>query len=80
MTGSKKTLLQEVKNIDTIKTDNIKTNISRLNEPEGAGDNTLYSIEDAPPQNDYRESRKALQCNTDATKRNGDIQIIYVYL
>ena len=50
--GSKKTLLQEVKNIDPIKTDNIKTNISRLNEPEGAGDNALYSIEDAPPQND----------------------------
>ena len=50
--GSKKTLLQEVKKVDSIKTDNIKTNISRLNEPEGAGDNTLYSIEDAPPQND----------------------------
>ena len=50
--GSKKTLLQEVKNIDTIKTDNIKTNISRLNEPEGAGDKYLYSIEDASPQND----------------------------
>ena len=50
--GSKKTLLQEVKNIDPIKTNNIKTNISRLNEPEGAGDNTLYSVEDAPPKND----------------------------
>ena len=50
--GSKKTLLQEVKKVDSIKTDNIKTNISRLNEPEGAGDKTLYSIEDAPPQND----------------------------
>ena len=50
--GSKKTLLQEVKKVDTIKTDNIKTNISRLNEPDGAGDNSLYSIEDAPPQND----------------------------
>lgn len=52
ISGSKKTLLQEVKKVDSIKTDNIKTNISRLNEPEGAGDNTLYSIEDAPPQND----------------------------
>ena len=52
ISGSKKTLLQEVKNIDTIKTDNIKTNISRLNEPDGAGDKTLYSIEDASPQND----------------------------
>ena len=52
ISGSKKTLLQEVKKVDTIKTDNIKTNISRLNEPEGAGDNTLYSIEDAPAEND----------------------------
>ena len=50
--GSKKTLLQEVKKVDTIKTDNIKTNISRLSEPEGAGDNSLYSIEDAPAEND----------------------------
>ena len=50
--GSEKTLLQEVKKVDTIKTDNIKTNISRLNEPEGAGDNSLYSLKDAPPQND----------------------------
>ena len=50
--GSKKTLLQEVKKVDSIKTDNIKTNISRLSEPEGAGDNTLYSVEDASPQND----------------------------
>ena len=50
--GSKKTLLQEVKNIDTIKTDNINTNISRLSEPEGAGDNTLYSIEDDTAEND----------------------------
>ena len=50
--GSKKTLLQEVKKVDTIKTDNINTNLSRLSEPEGAGDNSLYSIEDAPPQND----------------------------
>ena len=50
--GSKKTLLQEVKNIDTIKTDNINTNLSRLSEPDGAGGNSLYSLEDAPPQND----------------------------
>ena len=50
--GSKKTLPQEVKKLDTIKTDNIKTNISRLNEPDGAGANTLYSIEDAPAEND----------------------------
>ena len=52
ISGSKKTLLQEVKNIDPIKTDNIKTNISRLSEPDGAGANTLYSIEDAPAEND----------------------------
>ena len=50
--GSKKTLLQEVKKVDTIKTDNIKTNISRLSEPDGAGANTLYSIEDTPAEND----------------------------
>ena len=50
--GSLENRLQEVQKLDGIKTDNIKTNISRLNEPEGAGANTLYSIEDAPPQND----------------------------
>ena len=52
ISGSKKTLPQEVKKIDSIKTDNIKTNISRLSEPDGDGANNLYSIEDAPPQND----------------------------
>ena len=50
--GSLENRLQEVQKLDGIKTDNIKTNISRLNEPEGADDNSLYSIEDAPPQND----------------------------
>ena len=50
--GSLENRLQEVQKLDGIKTDNIKTNISRLSEPEGAGANTLYSIEDAPPQND----------------------------
>ena len=50
--GSLENRLQEVQKLDGIKTDNIKTNISRLSEPEGAGDNSLYSIEDAPPQND----------------------------
>ena len=50
--GSLENRLQEVQKLDAIKTDNIKTNISRLNEPDGAGDNSLYSIEDAPPQND----------------------------
>ena len=52
ISGSKKTLLQEVKKVDTIKTDNIKTNISRLSEPDGSGANTLYSIEDTPAEND----------------------------
>ena len=50
--GSKKALLQEVKKVDTIKTDNINTNLSRLSEPDGAGGNSLYSIEDAPAEND----------------------------
>ena len=52
ISGTVKNTGQELQKIQSIKTDNIKTNISRLNEPEGAGDNTLYSIEDAPPQND----------------------------
>ena len=52
ISGSVESTRQEVSKVHTIKTDNIKTNISRLNEPEGAGDNSLYSIEDAPPQND----------------------------
>ena len=51
-TGSVESTRQEVSKVHTIKTNNIKTNISRLNEPEGAGDKTLYSIEDASPQND----------------------------
>ena len=52
ISGSKKTLLQEVKKVDTIKTDNINTNLSRLTEPEGAGANYIDSIEDAPAEND----------------------------
>ena len=52
ISGSKKTLLQEVKKVDTIKTDNINTNLSRPSEPEGAEGNSLYSIEDAPAEND----------------------------
>ena len=50
--GSVESTRQEVSKVHTIKTDNIKTNISRLSEPEGAGANTLYSIEDAPAEND----------------------------
>ena len=51
--GTVKNTGQELQKIQSIKTDNIKTNISRLNEPDGAGDK-LYSVEDAPPQNDLR--------------------------
>ncbi len=50
--GSLKNRRQEVQKLDTIKTDNINTNLSRLSEPEGVGANNLYSIEDAPAQND----------------------------
>ena len=52
ISGTVKNTGQELQKIQSIKTDNIKTNISRLNEPEGAGDNTLYSVEDVPPKND----------------------------
>ena len=52
ISGSVESTRQEVSKVHTIKTDNIKTNISRLNEPDGAGGNTLYSIEDAPAEND----------------------------
>ena len=50
--GSLKNRRQEVQELDTIKTDNINTNLSRLSEPDGAGGNSLYSIEDAPAEND----------------------------
>ena len=50
--GTGKITGQELEKLQSIKTDNIKTNISRLSEPEGAGANTLYSIEDAPAEND----------------------------
>ena len=50
--GSVESTHQEVSKVHTIKTNNIKTNISRLSEPDGAGANTLYSIEDAPAEND----------------------------
>ena len=52
ISGTGKITGQELEKLQSIKTDNIKTNISRLSEPEGAGGNSLYSIEDAPPQND----------------------------
>ena len=49
---TKEILVQELKNIKSIQPDNNQPYITNLNEPEGAGDNSLYSIEDAPPQND----------------------------
>ena len=50
--GTVKNTGQELQKLQSIKTDNINTNLSRLSEPEGAGANTLYSIEDAPAEND----------------------------
>ena len=50
--GTKEILVQELKNIKSIQPDNNQPYITNLNEPEGAGDNSLYSIEDAPAEND----------------------------
>ena len=50
--GTKETLVQELKNIKSNQPDNNHPYITNLSEPDGAGDNSLYSIEDAPPQND----------------------------
>ena len=50
--GTGKITGQELEKVQSIKTDNINTNLSRLSEPDGAGANTLYSIEDAPAEND----------------------------
>ena len=50
--GTKEILVQELKNIKSNQPDNNQPYITNLDEPEGAGDNSLYSIEDAPPQND----------------------------
>ena len=52
ISGAVKNTGQELQKLQSIKTDNIKTNISRLSEPDGDGANTLYSIEDAPAEND----------------------------
>ena len=52
ISGTVKNTGQELQKLQSIKTDNIKTNISRLSEPEGAGANNLYSIENAPAEND----------------------------
>ena len=50
--GTVKNTGQELEKLQSIKTDNINTNLSRLSELDGAGANTLESIEDAPAQND----------------------------
>ena len=52
ISGTGKITGQELEKVQSIKTDNINTNLSRLSEPEGAGDNSLYSIEDAHAEND----------------------------
>jgi len=49
---TKETLVQELKNVKTNQPDNNQPDITNLTEPDGAGGNSLYSIEDAPPQND----------------------------
>ena len=49
---TKETLVQELKNIKSNQPDNNHPYITNLSEPEGDGANTLYSIEDAPAEND----------------------------
>lgn len=49
---TKETLVQELKNVKTNQPDNIQPDITNLIEPDGAGGNSLYSIEDAPAEND----------------------------
>ena len=50
--GTKEILVQELKNIKSNQPDNNHPYITNLNEPDGAGANNLYSIEDAPAEND----------------------------
>ena len=49
---TKETLVQELKNIKSNQPDNNHPYITNLSEPDGDGANTLYSIEDAPAEND----------------------------
>ena len=49
---TKETLVQELKNIKSNQPDNNHPYITNLSEPEGVGANNLYSIEDAPAEND----------------------------
>ena len=49
---TKETLVQELKNIKSNQPDNNHPYITNLSEPDGDGGNSLYSIEDAPAEND----------------------------
>ena len=49
---TKETLVQELKNVKANQPNNNQPDITSLTEPDGAGANTLYSIEDAPAEND----------------------------
>ena len=50
--GTVKNTGQELQKLQSIKTDNINTDLSRMSEPDGAGANSLSSIEDVPTEND----------------------------
>ena len=50
--GTKEILAQELKNIKSNQPDKNHPYMTNLSEPEGAGANNLYSIEDAPAEND----------------------------
>ena len=50
--GTKESLVQELKNIKDNQPNNNQPDIANLSEPDGAGANSLYSIEDAPAEND----------------------------
>ena len=49
---TKETLVQELKNVKANQPNNNQPDITNLTEPDGAGGNSLYSIEDAPAEND----------------------------
>ena len=49
---TKETLVQELKNVKANQPNNNQPDITNLTEPEGAGANNLYSIEDTPAEND----------------------------
>ncbi|CYK03994.1 TPA: DnaD domain protein [Streptococcus pneumoniae] len=49
---TKETLVQELKNVKSNQPNNIQLDITNLTEPEGAGDNYIDSIKDAPAEND----------------------------